>query len=1572
MDRNHRAGSPSKRGFTMVETLTVVAIMVILFAVAAPNVIAAAHRFEASKLNSRAQGIYNTVQNRVSALQSNGNLQALSNRIDSSHLVQSRPADYTWASDDQWDAVKAVDDHKYRDYDVYYVRGRSGDAGSDTTSGVSDAAITNLLMTNDAGQISRDLYAGGWLVELSPTTGEVYAVFYWENEQADLSTEDISEAYRQVCTWRQEGVANGTGDAVLNEHHVGYYCGGELSKAVHHAHERYGDLRWRLVNDEELYVMVCSDDLTKLEPSRISVTVTVRGQDESGDDVAWRYTASGSDLNMNEGSDEVDVILDSLRFAKTAPGKAKQTEQMSFYNIMSCDFGGTLYQDRDCTKEQKTHTLSTIITPGTDIDVSVELSYRTDAGEVAISSKSADVLARGWRRTGSENTLTTNSTVGAFKPGNNDNANDDGTVYLWATRHLRNISISDCTEHTYDWEDDSHGTRTGYTHLALADCNTTENAGSTGHYSGNVVDRDGDELMKNLQTGDVDFVWENNDSHCVSLQSRTADATTGKLNPLAYFKPIDFYGTHSYASSTRTASITGKYSDASGNAAGHTLRNFLIQDSDSGTGSYVGLFEHIGSPVSSLNLVNFTVRGHDFIGALAGDMANDYVDLDDVHVYVDNKANGGAVDYASCGITSTGGYVGGIVGHGKAEDTNHIRNCSASINISGGVSVGGIIGVSEAAEISGCSYGMDANDNGRLGVPTITAGGERTGGLIGWYNREGGSFSGCTMLGNLTSSGNTYVGGIVGYVPLAGSDKATFSQCYVGCTPNANEQNAPVAAAVTPTITGGLNCGGVSGFTYKGVYTDCHVMANVTGGDKDHVGGVAGYTDQDTDFTTCSFAGTVTGKSSVGGIVGEAVHAAIIEDCTVGADDSAKIATIYASSNIAGGIGGMVRSGSSLKNCAVFATVQSGGTTADDGKVGGLLGADDGGSTTITACGVGSTTNPATIGAVRHNVGGLIGKHTGGNVTGAVGGSYVYAIVYSTEGGNHIGGLFGTDSGTTVSNYNVGSAQVPAAVQSVDARAKVNPDDPDCDAEFVGGLSGQNKNGNFSNCHVVAQVVGCSKVGGLIGDSSGNKDEFTDCSFSYPISDDLYRSGVYCPAWPYSNASVYVGGAFGAIRAAKINNCTVSSNIYCLSNATGTNSTEQGNYAGGFAGYIDGNNAIAIDSCYVRGGFDGSNAKLAYMCTDLNYQGGFAGYLKGSKIVTIRNCYSAYGVVPVSDDRTEDKSMYVGGFIGYMDDGQATIDSCYVAGVGWSADVTNRYPMADGETNAVGGFVGMLEEGTVSNSYTTANASGRQLSGGFAGYAASNATFNNCTAYGLTTGTTGKGITSTQSDAVLGGFCAGTSRGATFNSCAFLQYASYNDWTTAGNGCTASAKPYEQLATQSHPGHPYTAALGTTFPFPTVISDEHYGDWPAKANSNTSDDVTVTVLDSDGNRYTVASNNAWSQAVSAGATTMNTGDLFTDGGKLYVATGNNIWVAQNENVSNMLSQNKLAEISSSTPVVFVGNNDDAFNNSKRKFLMGQLVVCNGTVYIAKQDIDYNTWPAGSPENQSAWVRLKVR
>ena len=1424
MDRNHRAGSPSKRGFTMVETLTVVAIMVILFAVAAPNVIAAAHRFEASKLNSRAQGIYNTVQNRVSALQSNGNLQALSNRIDSSHLVQSRPADYTWASDDQWDAVKAVDDHKYRDYDVYYVRGRSGDAGSDTTSGVSDAAITNLLMTNDAGQISRDLYAGGWLVELSPTTGEVYAVFYWENEQADLSTEDISEAYRQVCTWRQEGVANGTGDAVLNEHHVGYYCGGELSKAVHHAHERYGDLRWRLVNDEELYVMVCSDDLTKLEPSRISVTVTVRGQDESGDDVAWRYTASGSDLNMNEGSDEVDVILDSLRFAKTAPGKAKQTEQMSFYNIMSCDFGGTLYQDRDCTKEQKTHTLSTIITPGTDIDVSVELSYRTDAGEVAISSKSADVLARGWRRTGSENTLTTNSTVGAFKPGNNDNANDDGTVYLWATRHLRNISISDCTEHTYDWEDDSHGTRTGYTHLALADCNTTENAGSTGHYSGNVVDRDGDELMKNLQTGDVDFVWENNDSHCVSLQSRTADATTGKLNPLAYFKPIDFYGTHSYASSTRTASITGKYSDASGNAAGHTLRNFLIQDSDSGTGSYVGLFEHIGSPVSSLNLVNFTVRGHDFIGALAGDMVNDYVDLDDVHVYVDNKANGGAVDYASCGITSTGGYVGGIVGHGKAEDTNHIRNCSASINISGGVSVGGIIGVSEAAEISGCSYGMDANDNGRLGVPTITAGGERTGGLIGWYNREGGSFSGCTMLGNLTSSGNTYVGGIVGYVPLAGSDKATFSQCYVGCTPNANEQNAPVAAAVTPTITGGLNCGGVSGFTYKGVYTDCHVMANVTGGDKDHVGGVAGYTDQDTDFTTCSFAGTVTGKSSVGGIVGEAVHAAIIEDCTVGADDSAKIATIYASSNIAGGIGGMVRSGSSLKNCAVFATVQSGGTTADDGKVGGLLGADDGGSTTITACGVGSTTNPATIGAVRHNVGGLIGKHTGGNVTGAVGGSYVYAIVYSTEGGNHIGGLFGTDSGkTTISNYNVGSASRPASVSSFNPNART---DQDCDAEFVGGLSGQHKSGDVTNCHVVAQVSGCSKVGGLIGISSGSKDTISDCSFSFPLSDDLNQAGVYCPVWPKAGESVYIGGAFGSVSAAQIRNCSVVSNIYCLSNGNDTDLTKQETYAGGFAGHIEGDSALTIDSCHVSGTFDSGNTKLAYMCTDLNYQGGFIGRIDGSKKVAITHCYSAYGVVPVSDNRTENESMYVGGFVGYMDNENAAIDSCYVASVGWSADVTNRYPMANSTRSAVGGFVGMLEKGTISNSYTTANTSGSQLSGGFAGYAAADATskaiFKNCTAYGLTTRSIDANVT-------IGGFCADKGKGtATFTNCTFLRYDSYNDWADAGNGCTADAQSYEQLASRSYHGHPYTAALGSTFPFPTVINDEHYGDWPAK------------------------------------------------------------------------------------------------------------------------------------------------
>lgn len=1452
--RGSAARQRETRGFTLTEMLTVVAIIVILFAVMAPNVIAARKRLEVSRLNARAQAIYNTVQNRVTALQSNGNLQKLSDRIDGSSLITTRPADYkdSWATAAEWQT----------DYSLYYFEGASDKYKG--TGVKTNEALTELLLSDEAGQISRELYNGKWLVELSPTTGEVYAVYYWEGD-----LDDASGSSRQA---QLDGyLANDTLDDEGHGCMVGYFCGGPIDKTIRHARQRFDDLRWRLVNSEDLYVAVCSDDLDDLNPSQLKLTVTVTGaRRRDGKQVSWRYTTTGDKLGMQLGDTEIDVVLDSLRSGST---KNNDTERMCFSNIMRCYFGGTLYSTADCTGDPvKNPTPDDIIMPGTDIDVSVVTEYISDDGktEMGLSSKSVEPFADGWIRTNASTqnltTLTTNSSVGAYSK------DDNGTVYVWATRHLENLRMTDDNSPYYNWETSREDTRTDFKHIVLAAAEETANDG----YTGNKVDRSADTFMNGIATGDIDFAWENYGElrHCVAMPSRTADAETGVMNPLSFFRPITFYNDRPFG---KDSSITG----VNGSDGAHTISNFIIKNNADGTGNNVGLFAELGMSVTSLDLVNFTVKGGSNVGALAGTLDGDgsgqYADLNDVHVYVTNTTSAGSIDYGSCGISGisgSGSAIGGIVGN-AGWNTKFLVNCSASINVANtsngsldagqNQGVGGLIGYGMADDVGNCSFGIDHNDNGKLGTPTISSKRAHVGGIFGSYVGDGktGSIDSCTVIATITGEGST-VGGICG----SAENFCALTDCNVGRL--ADGTLSPSIMSISGSTT---DLGGLVGSHGGGDISKCNAVVALTGSASSNVGGLVGNQTAYITLANCTvgtakrqaavtstvdntggdntggFIGTAPagakvdtgtvlasvsdqGGSNVGGVAGFVDGSISINNVAVGSDGSK--ASVWANKDYAGGLVGNIENGANvITGCTVISDATASGT---NGFIGGLVGYQKAGSLNIASCNVGSPSQIVSIYGLGHNIAGLVGSvgskkngFTQLNVTGNSNSdkSYVLANIYSTGGGNHVAGLVGHDGGTSnYANYRVGLAGL--GDRTIGVRSFVQNDagvSEDC--EFVGGLVAEHEGGNIFNCDVIANIQGASLVGGFVGDAQGSSDEFGSLTYSAPIhrQDDpnALFAGIY--ATPFTSGSnSYVGGGFGRLDASKVVGCSVEANVYNTNVAGSSATNKNASYTGGFVGLIDSDSSgrLSIESSHVSGDFSSNPAAAAYIQADTNYVGGFIGSA-GTRNVDIKRNYAAVAVLPITaytggtNNQSTDLSVYVGGFIGYLNNTGALIDECYSSGIGRTGDdVRVNNPGYDSEhISAVGGFVGRIASGKIQNSYSTSNVMGNQYTGGFAGYLDDKASIVNSIAYGLVSGD--------QSDTTHP--FAGAANGASANNNRFLAMPGYNEGVTDP---FASAADYAALATASNEGHPYTAALGSTFPFPTVINDEHYGDWPAK------------------------------------------------------------------------------------------------------------------------------------------------
>lgn len=509
------------------------------------------------------------------------------------------------------------------------------------------------------------------------------------------------------------------------------------------------------------------------------------------------------------------------------------------------------------------------------------------------------------------------------------------------------------------------------------------------------------------------------------------------------------------------------------------------------------------------------------------------------------------------------------------------------------------------------------------------------------------------------------------------------------------ESTGSVIAGSSSAVAGGLvgtNDGGLANSFSDSAVT---VGTNVTGGTSAGLGGVVGVNTEKGNVQYVDSLGVTnggaTGSSNIGGIIGTNngnMYSGYNESIVSGKDN-------------VGGIIGENKSGKTVSN-VVNATSVTGATKGNDISeyVGGLVGVNSGSVT--------NGRNNGTITGVKY-VGGMVGS----NKQGATLKNLVNDSSAAITGEQYVGGIAGDNAGIittgneetdeTVNLINRGTitgqqyvggvaGSNSGIITNANNDVELNVKDSTADAEFFGGIAGENtKGGIIKNATNTADVNadGATYVGGIVGKNDGTLENMAGNSGN--VTGENYVGGVAglntnnkpLDGVEASNTGTVFatdGGAGGifAVNNADITNSKLTNNGAVTGNG--------GNGTGGIFGVNTGNISTSSLINEVDGQVIGTNNV-----------GGLIGKNTGTIIGGRDDADSYYkyqiynnGVINVGtwNDKNND---------GIVDDGEITLG---------------------GKGNNIGGLIGNNEAGgSLTAGYNTGaiNASGSTNVGGIAG-----------------------------------------------------------------------------------------------------------------------------------------------------------------------------------------------------------------------------------------------------------------
>lgn len=292
-------------GFTLSEVLIAVAILIVLMGLAMIPITRHQRDLRQTELDAKAEIVYHAAQNKLSELLANG-------RISDCYAEDLQPLNNT-----PLDAAE-------RKTSLYYVT-----SAAKTGEGSAAAAI----LPKD--QVDRQLWDNHWVIELDPTSGSVYAVFYSEKPL----TYDFDSF--NPLRFRDGRLSAGAT--------VGYYGGDSVQSEI------TGKLtpHMEIINKEQLLLRVTCD--TPMEPLHFYVTVS------DGVHSTSRIELTGSEVKTDYLTYTATMVLDSLtdgmRFGQQARFKSKNltpgadltiTVEVTCENHLVDSASGTLKNLRLC------------------------------------------------------------------------------------------------------------------------------------------------------------------------------------------------------------------------------------------------------------------------------------------------------------------------------------------------------------------------------------------------------------------------------------------------------------------------------------------------------------------------------------------------------------------------------------------------------------------------------------------------------------------------------------------------------------------------------------------------------------------------------------------------------------------------------------------------------------------------------------------------------------------------------------------------------------------------------------------------------------------------------------------------------------------------------------------------------------------------------------------------------------------------------------------------------------------------------------------------------------------------
>ena len=691
------------------------------------------------------------------------------------------------------------------------------------------------------------------------------------------------------------------------------------------------------------------------------------------------------------------------------------------------------------------------------------------------------------------------------------------------------------------------------------------------------------------------------------------------------------------------------------------------------------------------------------VGAAQGTAVIDHcTNLNGSAVSASTSALGGIVGLAAASVTACvneakvvgttviGGICGDVAGAGA------VSECRNTAEIVGNDLVGGIAGIVgelddeydpsglvenciNKGRISGgtCTGGIAGIDHGTVrnceNTVALTGTSNGVGGVVGFV-KEGSVLSGCTNRGAITA-GDKQTGGVVG------ANAGTVEDC--------------VNYAV---VSGGdfSDIGGIAGSS-NGTISGCTNKANVTS-NSETTGGIAG--SNGGTITGCSNAGQITNASGhVGGIAGQG-NGSIANCANTGKVSSKTSGNVYA-----GGIAG--RCSGSITNCTNSAII-----TAGNG-VGGIVGIISGGGS-VTGCG-----NSGRINAPSGAAGGIVGAlYNNCNVADCTNSGYINA-----SGQDSVGGIIGiaynnntvtncTNSGAVVGNNNVGG--ILGENGSSGTYSKLTNSGTVSGNYETGGIAGD-ATAAFYDCLNTGSVTGSGGndthgTGGICGRLSGSGAKAERCKNEGTISGTYFVGGI---VGLDNDASLYSSLNTGAVNSRNtsagiarvggvvgyIQNATVSKCVNYASVGSGTNINHVGGIAGSAAKTL-------FDFC-----------RNYATITGRQEIGGIVGYVThiDNSGTTIQRCINT-GHVTASGGSIAD----VGGIVGKADY-YTTVNEC-----------ANNNPNAKVQADTGkygGGIAGLINEGTISNSYNTGYVFAHGARGGIVGEMKYHCTMATCFNY---------------------------------------------------------------------------------------------------------------------------------------------------------------------------------------------------------------------------------------------------